>query len=119
MKSCMEGNYNFKLETKVQWQLSHVFIRKSKEMPKTQKAYQSREDLLSLLIILVLHIFESRRKHLPELNNKLISFPFTVLQYIIGKIQKLDLSGHLRTLELFIPCCYNHFCFALMKYTPV
>ena len=118
MKSCMEGNYNFKLETKVQWELSRVY-RKSKEMPKTQKAYHSREDLLSLLITLVIHVFaESRKKHLPELN-KLISFPFIVLQYIIGKIQKLDLSGRLRTLELFIPCCDDHFCFALMKYTPV
>uniref|UniRef100_A0A7C9CLC6 Uncharacterized protein n=1 Tax=Opuntia streptacantha TaxID=393608 RepID=A0A7C9CLC6_OPUST len=22
-------------------------------------------------------------------------------------------------MELFIPCCYNHFCFAPVKYTPV
>lgn len=55
-------------------------------MPETHKAYQSRDDLLSLLITHVTDILESRRKYLPELNNKLISITFAVLQYIIGKI---------------------------------
>lgn len=88
-------------------------------MPRPDITYQSRDDLFSLIITLIIDIFKSHRKHLPELNDKFISFTLAILQYIIGKIQKRNFLGHLRAMELLIPRCYDHVCFAPVKYTPV